>query len=222
MNVGPGLTFSEAGGVTLRRQLQYLALSPGKRSRVHSMIGRKIQQRTRANVRNQRDIHGAPFKARKRKRRTNKRKMLSRLVRELTQRANAGQVIIKFRSDGTARIAAAHQQGLVERVTAKSQRQQTQSKRSASREQARVLVQELHYRVPVKGGGRRRVSQRWIMDNMSIARAGVLIRTLRDRELKTIWKTELPQRAFFGGEVRDIRQIIIDVADKEILRQLQL
>nr|VFK16701.1 MAG: phage virion morphogenesis (putative tail completion) protein [Candidatus Kentron sp. LFY] len=218
------LEYREEGRLILLAQLRALTLPPATRRRVMARIGREIKKRTRANVRAQADIHGKAFVPRKRRRR---RKMLAGLVKELMQRATPEEVTVGFRRGRTGVIAAQHQYGHEKTVRARRNlrncRADDKAKPSAlaTKHQARTLIKDLGYRRSTGSGKKRRVSQRWIRENVTACQAGLLIRMLRDEEPKDSWVTKLPQREFFGSEPKWIGQKAAEIIDDEMWQHFQ-
>jgi len=86
----------------------------------------------------------------------------------------------------------------------------------ATKAQARALLKEGFkrpvgkYRSGAKKGQRknRRVSQKWIMENMTLGQAGLILRLLRDEaESKKAWELTVPARPFFGLRKADATEL---------------
>jgi len=200
-------------------ELKLLTLPPARRKRAMSQIGREVQKQARINVRQQRDVSGRSFEGRK-KRRTKKGKMLSGLVKSknMRQKASPNDVTIGFKNDMMARIAYEHQMGM--RRKAKARRMSNEQKEAwkndeATRKQA-VAMNALGFRVAAKGGKKRRVSQTWIMKNLTKFQALGILYALRAGESRvSSWDTILPDRKFFPNDAKWVRALTIEVIKNE-------
>ncbi|HFL4699303.1 TPA: hypothetical protein ACG33O_005040, partial [Escherichia coli] len=86
--------------------------------------------------------------------------------------------------------------------------------RPATRRQAERLL-SLGFRAPVgavskKTGrrGRRKPSLKWIMENMSMAQAGLVISILKGEQKKRVWEIKIPSRAFLGVSNAEFARIL--------------
>ncbi len=190
--------------------------SSGVRQNVIKKISRQILKNSKQRITQQTDLHGMPFK----KRADGKRKkMLTKLRTKLRQtRINEHGTVLGFNSPATSRIAFKHQYGHVEWVEARHLKKSSSNKRDqpATRRQAKALL-KAGYKVKVKGRGYKTPSQKWIMENMTIARAGLILRLIRGT--KQQWKITIPARSFLGvteAELAEITQQVIDDEQKRI------
>ena len=225
------LTAQLSGTVPLQQQLQLLALPEAKRRRLLANVGRQIQSETRANIRQQRDIYGKPFTKRSttRNKKKRRRKLLAKMGKQLTQRATPQQVTIGFKGKA-GEIAYKHHFGDSQRQTAQGYKRQMKQRRKgegyydnpATAEQAKVLVRQLGYKRPIKGGKPKRVSQAWIKRNLTIAQAGAIIKAMREEQglparSATSWQIVTPSRKFFATTDAEANQIVT----KQLAKALQ-
>ncbi|ENQ2584720.1 hypothetical protein ACEOSZ_005496, partial [Escherichia coli] len=56
--------------------------------------------------------------------------------------------------------------------------------------------------------GYRKPSRKWIMDNMSMLQAGLVINILREQEKKQTWEIRIPARAFLGASGEEFRRMV--------------
>ena len=214
-----GLSASWSNDGLLMAELNLLTLPPARRKRAMSQIGREVQKQARLNVRKQRDVNGRLFEGRK-KRRTKKGKMLSGFVKSknMRQKASPNSVTIGLKNDLMARIAYEHQMGMKRKVRARrmsNAQKEAWKDDEATRKQA-VAMNALGFRVAAKGGKKRRVSQSWIMKNLTKFQSLGILYTLKDGESSmSSWDTILPERRFFPNDAAWVRAMTIEVMTNE-------
>jgi hypothetical protein len=189
--------------------MEVLKMPTAMRRRLLSRTAKAVIKDSKKRVRNQVDLNGNPFEARKRKRR---RKMLSGLAKRQRVVKNSGtEAKIGFNQSNDARIAAKQQFGDEQTVSASSLPKGNGSKDApAKRSQAKALI-EAGYKIPRKGGkGTKKPSQKWIMENLSVGKAGAILRWLRDQDetAKTSWRVKLPARSFLGSNNEDVTRYV--------------
>ena len=206
----------------LKRQLHILALPPRDQTRFVNSVAREIIKDSRQNIRKQRTVSGSAMEPRK----NGKRKLLRKMGKGLVAKKTG-----KFRREVTwkngrkAQIAYRHQHGVTQNITAKQQNKTLKSRERNERPASRTIAKQLKaegYKLPVKGKrGKirlKRVSIKWIMQNMTNARAAMLIHILRGdpspRSRK--WKIKLPERPFLGVTPEKTDQFITDLAQQTI------
>lgn len=207
--MGKFISLDIQGVLPLKKQLEVLRMSTALRRRLLSRTAKEVMKDSKKRVRNQTDLNGNPFEERKRKRR---RKMLSGLSKRQKVVGNDGTAAkIGFNRPSDARIAAKQQFGDEQIVSASSLPKGNGAKDGdATRRQAKALL-EAGYRVPRKGGkGTKKPSQKWIMENLTVGKAGAILRWLRDQDkkAKTSWKVKLPARSFLGASPADITRYV--------------
>lgn len=214
-----GLSAKWSGDGLLMAELKLLSLSPARRKRAMSQIGREVQKQTRLNVRKQRDVKGRSFKGRK-KRRTKKGRMLSGFVRRgnMRQRASSTSVNIGFKNDVMARLAYEHQYGTTKKIKARKM-SSSQARKWETSPATRLQAQEMNalgFRVEAKGGKKRRVSQAWIIKYLTKKQALGILYDLKDGEQKKAsWETVLPARKFFANDTQWVRAMTVNVMQNE-------
>jgi len=201
------------GQLPLKQQLGLLHMPPRRRKRLLNKVVKKCIRDSKGRVRKQVDLQGRPFAARKRK---SRRKMLSKLVRQLKVTELNGQYgVAGFYSRKTGRIAADQQYGKVTVVTAKSQpAMSSDNNKPATRKQARALL-DLDYKMKRPSGrGMKRPSIKHIVGTLSQGQAGAIIHAMRIKEgipINSRWETVLPARAFLGATPREVSQHITTI-----------
>ena len=213
---------NSAGLKKLKKQLAILALPPRERTRYVNSVAREIIKESRRNIRQQRTVSGSGMEPRK----NGKRKLLRKMGKGLIAKKNG-----KFRRDITwkngrkAQIAYRHQHGVTQKITANQQNKSLKSRERNERPASRSIAKQLKaegYKLPVKGKrGKirlKRVSIKWIMQNMTNARAAMLIHILRGdpSPRPRSWKIDIPERPFLGVTPDKADQFIVDLAQQTI------
>jgi phage virion morphogenesis protein len=196
------------GLLPLRRQFELLAMPSSKRRRILNKVAQEVRKDSLKRVRSQTDLQGAAYAPRQKPRR---RKMLSKMVRKMAVVNNDGlKATVGFKSPRTGMIAAKHQYGATETVTARSRTGNAGSYGStamASKKQAKAL-RDLGFKARPQGGSDRRpVSWLWITSNLTMGQAGAIIRSMRIRqgtEIRSSWTTTLPARSFLGATLQEV------------------
>lgn len=207
------------GKQALQAELQLLSLTPQRRKRAMAQMGREVKKQTRRNVRNQASTRGRSFDSRKKKR-TRRGKMLSGFTRgrNFKHRATGHNVEIGFRNNLMGKMAREHQEG--SRTTYKAKPMTASQKKDwrekpATRAQA-AAMNRLGFRVERKGGLKKRVSQAWIIKNLTRLQAlGILYKLDNDRQGKQSWTIALPAREFFANDAAWVRQMATAVMQYE-------
>lgn len=208
------------GLASLKQQIDILRLPLAQRRRLLRKTSQAVLRDSRQRIRTQTDLQGKPFKQRWRKR-SDRRKMLSRLIKLARVLRNDGkQALIGFARGGV--IAARQQFGYIQTITANALQRdpanRQQPDKPATKRQA-VELKKLGYRLK-KGG--RKPSLRYIMNNLSVAQAGAIIRSMREQQgerTRTSWRTVLPARAFLGASADDVARHIQTIFS-DILKEI--
>ncbi|CCK75048.1 Probable phage protein [Oleispira antarctica RB-8] len=201
-------------------------LPANQRKKINTRLGREVIKQSRERISKQRTIDSGQFSPRANGR---KKKLLRKMMTGKKVKVWAGPngAKVGWQNSLTGKIARAQQDGYTESFNAgKVARQESKNEdpdANATKAQAKKLV-ELGYTRSVgtyktgakKGKARKkRVSQRWIMDNLNTGYAGILIRTIGNEDLKASWNVVVPARPFFGlskSEIKNMgKQIIEDV-----------
>lgn len=186
-------------------QLKWLALPPKKRQRLIWRAANEIKKISARNITRQQTPDGKSWAPRKQ----GKRKMLLGLRQKIviTERASQGTAELRFRGGNYGAhpgiIASTHQRGHTYQVNAMQQAKKLASPEQgddrATRAQAKRL-RALGFKRPGKRKGHyRSASLGWITEHLGKAQAGVIIRKLKNKPVKTSWEITLPARAFLGA-----------------------
>ncbi len=198
------------GLLPLKSQIELLRMPAARRRRLNARIGRKVIIDSKRRVRSQQDLKGMPYPQRA-KRRRGSRKMLTKLSRELkVVRADGTQATVGFYRPSSGRIAAKHQYGFKERISARSLAKSTSNRGKdspATRRQA-VALREAGFTINKrKKAGGKKPTLKWVTENLTVGIAGSVLRQLREDAGETIkqsWTTELPARSFLGATPAEV------------------
>ncbi len=198
----------------LRQALAAAELKPKQRQRLLWRIAKLgIINAARRHQRNQVTPDGQPWPKRKR----GKGKMLRQLprllhVREMPER-EAVRIYLKggnYRKNSgpvsAGLIGAVHQEGAAIPMSAEKMPRPDQRGKPALMSQAKRL-RALGYRV-WKKGRYVKASSRQIMESMSMAQAGLLIKKLRGKPTKSTWTIDIPARVFLGVSDTEFNKIL--------------
>jgi len=222
------------GLARLRRQLEVLALSPEAKKRLVREMAMEVRRQSRRNIKQQRCVDGTPMAPRKiykrnRHGRLERRKDgradmkmlvgLGRLMSIEASRVGRGQV--SWKSTYTAKIADKHQHGKEEQYSTRRNRVSSNGadfynpKARVERWLAKELLR-LGYRKEVKlKSGRvrlQRVSQSWIVQNMTRGEAMVIWQQLSGYEAPDSWAVGVPERPFLGVNARQSGEMLEELA----------
>ncbi|SFR13697.1 hypothetical protein SAMN04487773_3217 [Enterobacter sp. kpr-6] len=204
----------------LRGALADLELPKAKRQRLLWRLAKYgLIAAAKRNARNQQSPDGAPWPGRKTKRRGKMLRNLPKLlhIREMPE-IDAVRVYLQgggYRN-GEAPVPAgvvgyAQQNGMNVRVSRSSKASKQDAGKLATIAQAKKL-RALGYQVK-RGKKTKKPTYREITETMPYAQAGLLIRKLSGKAVKTSWTVDLPARAFLGMSDEDF--------NKALARQLQ-
>ncbi len=206
----------------LKRQLHILALPPREQTRFVNGVAREIIKDSRKNIRQQRTVSGSAMEPRK----NGKRKMLRKMGKGLiAKRTGRFRREVAWKNGRKSQIAYRHQHGVTQKITANQQNKSLKSRERNERPASRTIAKQLKaegYKLPVKGKrGKirlKRVSIKWIMQNMTNARAAMLIHILRGdpSPRPRSWEIEIPERPFLGVTPDKADQFIVDLAQQTL------
>lgn len=200
-----------AQALDLQAQLDLLKLPRNKRTRILKTLGRYERAQARARIKRQQSVEGGSFAPRADGK---KQKMLKRLGRTLEPYVkNADRLELKHKNSLTGRIAALHQDGGKETMTASKMRRihgEPDYDAPATRAQAKALSAE-GYKVRKKKGGWRRASIREIQDALTIGKAGVILRSMRDSKSQQRWDIPVSARPFLGDYTDNVQRELMQL-----------
>ncbi|MEZ9233250.1 phage virion morphogenesis protein [Vibrio amylolyticus] len=185
-----------------KEQIDLLMLDRKTRTRLYRRLGAQLVKKTKANIRAQRNPDGSPWKRRKR----GKGKMFKGLQRKVKHRQFNNNRDLKVGWFGfSSFVASRHHYGKGEkhRFTEKIDKDRRDEKidknSPASRVQAKNL-RELDFRLKPQGNQRRgkKPTLRWVTENMTIGEAAKEIQKLENRQPKSNWQIDRPERQLIG------------------------
>ncbi|MCF8093695.1 MAG: hypothetical protein K9K40_14695 [Desulfotignum sp.] len=207
-DIGIDIDTDPASTLRLMDQIDLLTMSPRRRRLLMRKVGKGVIKDARLNIKKQQTVAGTAMKPRKKNR--VRRKLLSKMGKGLMTKFPAGdrEGIVTWKNPGHAIVASRHQHGVPESfgsIKAKKMYGTPDYKKPATPRQAASLIKE-GYRARVarkRGKGKavlKRVSKKWIQDNLTLGQAGLILRLLRTGETKgpQRWTIKVPERPFLG------------------------
>ncbi len=212
----------------LARQVNVLRLSPRQKRKLLKKIGSKTIKKTRQNIRGQKTITGSKMEGRAGKQ---KKRMFRKLGKNLTTKiTDQDSAIVTWKHAGQAKVAYRHHHGIPEKMTAGKAKKiggVPDYKQKATKAQARALNQAgFRARFPRKKGKGgailKKVSQKWIMENLTMGQSGMILRLLRDGDTKgkQSWQIRVPARPVLGATPEETKKYLNAMAD-EALRDIK-
>lgn len=205
---------------TLRQALASVELPPKKRQRLLWRLAKYgLIVAAKRNVRNQQSPDGEAWAARKTRRKGKMLRNMPKLlhIREMPE-IEAVRVYLQgggYRNGNTpvaaGTVGYAQQNGMNVRVSRSGRTGQSDPGKMATAAQAKKL-RSLGYQVK-RGKRWRKPGIRELMDAMPYNQAGLIIRKLSGKAVKTSWTIDVPAREFLGMSNDDF--------NKSLARQLQ-
>jgi phage virion morphogenesis protein len=205
------------GHLEVKKQLQLLQLPAAKRRRLLGQVGRKVRTYSRRRLREQRDLNGQPWQARKK----GKRKMLRGLSKKMRSKATPEKAAIDFKDPITAGIAYKHQHGVTEHWNAQKAEKvygQPDYDAPATRAQTKALRKEGYKIRRANGRGWKQPSLKWVTENLSVGQAGIILRSMRDAKAKQSWEIPLSERSFLGVTQKEVEELATTIIDQTLER----
>ncbi|WP_163831870.1 virion morphogenesis protein [Spartinivicinus ruber] len=197
-------------GLSAIQQLELLQLPANKKRKLLWKAGKAVQKNSRARIRQQKDLTGRSFKARKNKRK--RKKMLRGLGRTLGVKANAQQAEVGWQNPLSGQIAKRQQEGLPQTMT---KQQLPAIPRSTydgacSKAMAKALIRAGYTIKRQRGSGRKRPTIAWITQHLTFGIAGAILRELLNKPQQSRWRIPLEARPFLGATNQEINQLLAD------------
>ena len=196
-------------------QIALLKLPSAKRIRILKTLGRYERALARKRIRTQTTVDGGQFEARANGK---KGRMLKRLGKTLEPFVkNANRLELKHKAALTGRIAALHQDGGSEQMSASRMARIHGSpdyNAPCSRSQAKALSAEGYKVRKAKGNGYRRASINEIMATLSQGQAGVILRSMRDKPNKQRWEIPVAARPFLGDSADNVQRQLVSIIEQ--------
>ena len=211
------------GHLGVREQLALLNLPPQLRRRLLNNVSKRIRTMGRKRQRDQQNLDGSPFEARKGDGK-GKKKMEAGLGKLLQVTAlTPDSATLGWRNGLTSWVAAQQHHGASERRTASQMRRWNRVPEglAATDKQAKRL-RRLGFKVRQAGKkSLTRPSVAWIQEHVNYAKAGLLIRILSDEKAEGTgaqsWEITLPKRQFLGVSTDRDTSLLVNQVLQQIL-----
>lgn len=211
------------GYLGVREQLALLSLPPQMRRRLLNNVTKRVRTMSRKRVRDQQNLDGSPFEARKGSAKGKKKLEAGLAKLMVVTRVSADEAELGWKNALTRWVAAQQHHGVSERRTAAQMRRwnKTPPGLAATDKQAKRL-RRLGFRV--RQAGKKtltRPSVAWIQEHVNYAKAGLLIRILDDERSESTgvqsWEITLPKRQFIGVNTDRDTSLLINQVLQQIL-----
>jgi hypothetical protein len=194
--------------------LALMELPTPKRKRLLNNVAKRVRSLSRQRIRNQQNLNGTPFAARKDTSK-GKKKMEAGLGKLLdVTRLTGTEAELGWRNTLTRWVASQQHNGVSERRTAAQMRQwnKVPPGTAATEKQAKSL-RRLGFKTRQEGKKTlTRPSVAWIQQHLNYARAGLLIRVLENERTESTgaqsWNIQLPARQFLGASEGETSQLV--------------
>lgn len=196
-------------------QLQLLKLPAPKRTRILKTLGRYERTLARKRISSQTTTEGTAFTPRSDGKKDRMLKRLGKTLEPYVKSAN--RLELKHKAALTGRIAALHQEGGSEKMSANRMARihgQPDYKAPCTRAQAKALSAEGYKVKKAKGKGYRRASLREIMDTLSQGKAMLILRKLRDKPQKQRWDIPVAARPFLGDTADNVQRQLVSIIER--------
>lgn len=211
------------GYLGVREQLALLSLPPQLRRRLLNNVTKRVRTMSRKRVRDQQNLDGTPFEARKGSAK-GKKKMEAGLAKLMqVTRVSADEAELGWRNALTSWVAAQQHNGVSERRTAAQMRKwNTVPVGLAATEKQAKRLRRLGFKVRQEGKKNlTRPSVAWIQEHVNYAKAGLLIRILDDEKAESSgaqsWEITLPKRQFIGVSTERDTGLLLNQVLQQIL-----
>ena len=197
-------------------KLNLLTLPKPKRVKLLKEIGRAEIRKTKKRIREQKNIDGLPMAKRKSGKRT---KMFRRMATGLEPYViNDGYDLnLTWRNKQKGRVAASHASGQTQRMTAQQAKKrygEPDYKAPASKAQSKKL-REIGFTVKTSKKRRpKKPSLKWIQENISMGKAGLIIRIMTNKPQQKEWDIPTSKRQFLGSPKEDVEIQVKTLLDR--------
>ncbi len=209
------ITPNRTQALNASNQIALLKLPSAKRIRILKTLGRYERALARKRIRTQTTVDGGQFEARANGK---KGRMLKRLGKTLEPFVkNANRLELKHKAALTGRIAALHQDGGSEQMSASRMARihgTPDYNAPCSRSQAKALSAEGYKVRKAKGNGYRRASLNEIMSTLSQGQAGVILRSMRDKPNKQRWEIPVAARPHLGDSADNVQRQLVSIIEQ--------
>lgn len=196
-------------------QLALLKMPANKRTRVLKTLGRYEKALARKRINSQTTVEGTAFKARANGKKGRMLKKLAKTLEPFVKGANLLE--LKHKQASVGRVAALHQEGGREKMTAARMARihnKTNYDAPCSRGAAKALVAEGYKVRKAKGKGYRKATINEVMDSMNQGQASLILRLMRDKPNKKSWDIPVDGRPFLGDTTPNVQRQLISIIEK--------
>ena len=211
------------GYLGVREQLALLSLPPQLRRRLLNNVSKRVRSMSRKRVRDQQNLDGSPFEARKGSGK-GKKKMEAGLAKLMqVTRVSPDEAVLGWKNALTSWVAAQQHNGVSERRTAAQMKRWNKVPDGlASTEKQAKRLRRLGFKVRQEGKkSLTRPSVAWIQEHVNYAKAGLLIRILDDEKTESSgaqsWEITLPKRQFIGVSTERDTGLLLNQVLEQIL-----
>ena len=204
------------GAVEVCKAIQLLSMTSKQKQRFIYYLGKEIAKQARRNQREQKDVDGSSWAPRKKNRRRKSKsgktigtgKMMKNLTKSshMAVFSNPYRGVVTWKNALEAWIANQQQEGISRKGYAPEGTKGYVNPKPATDTQAKALV-DVGFKRRMKGGKLKRVSRKWIRDNMTISHAGVILRDMREKAPRKQWNIPLVARSFLGCDEKLQKQM---------------
>lgn len=206
---------NKAQALSATAQLALLKMPANKRIRILKTLGRYERTLARKRIRTQTTVQGGKFAPRANGK---KGRLLQRLGKTLEPYVkNANRLELKHKAALTGRIAALHQDGGREQMTAARMARihgRPDYSAPSTRSQAKALAAEGYKVRKANGRGYRRASLREITEKLSQGQASLILRQLRGKPKKQRWDIPVDARPFLGDKADNVQRQLVSIIEQ--------
>ncbi|WP_372942759.1 phage virion morphogenesis protein [Shewanella sp.] len=206
------ITPNKHQALSVKNQLLLLSLPANKRTRILKTLGRHERQLARKRIRSQTTVDGSKFAGRANGKKAKMLKRMGRTLEPFVKKAN--RLELKHKQTSVGRIAALHQDGGSETMTAGRMARihgMVDYDAPATRSQAKALIALGYKTKKTKGKGYRRATITEIVANLNQRKAGFILKTLRDNSRKTRWSIPVKARPFLGDSTVNVQRELVKI-----------
>ncbi|CED59256.1 Prophage PSPPH06, virion morphogenesis protein [Moritella viscosa] len=192
------------------KQLDLLTLDANKRRRILRGAGRQVRRDTKARLKGQQNLSGTYWQGRANGKKT---RMLKKLGKGLQVHTTANNATVTFGDPHAGKIARVHQEGIDVTVKAKTATELQQQRGTldysdpSTRKQAKALRKEGYKIRQKRGKGWKTPTLKWMQENLTMGRAGLILRLMRENAPKSSWEIKTPARSFLGQNETEQTQL---------------
>ncbi|MFB2830264.1 phage virion morphogenesis protein [Aeromonas jandaei] len=202
------LTINQGSMLNVQERLDAASLPPAKRRRITQQIGREVAKVNRQRIRAGKAPDGSKWAPTKSKR---KHKRLTGLSKRLRSRGTEDAAIIDFDTHFVGMLANQHHQGMTWPMAKRRGGSRALEHNEPCTKFQAVRLRELGYTARIKRGKRTRTvkpSLKWMRENLTMGKAGIIIRAMGHYSSKSTWTQKTPPRPMLSTASNDELMVI--------------